>query len=388
MIQKLTALFLVIVMFLSFTACQKPKTYPAQEYYLTPQEAIEAGDIQAAYDMLFNNDNRSHFEEELFSRFAFVPTEVGNGIKWTYDDNGNITSFIYNENNYSKTEIYSYDDKGNLVFENDGKYDCTYVYNNKNQIISMNWTEGNSSANFLFEYDQNGNLITFDFPKTTDGIYSFQETRKYDANNNLIEVCRKNFYYGEYRYSTTTTLTYDSNNNLSTMMVDDKEEIQTYKYTYDNNNNLINILQEFDSGWIKADYTYDNSGNMLTENISSSGDLWHNSSWSYDYRNNVTHNTYSYYTGSAGSDSYSYEYDRYGNIIKYSCNEDFTREHKYKLVYYPNGIPKSVKKVIDYHTKYKAQSIYHGLDRTLYELKNPYIYNTKDLINPNIDPHL
>ena len=392
MLKKITALLLALVMVLSLVACGEENQ---NEIIKKAISAIDNGDIETAYDLLYNIENRNYEADELFSKFAFVPIEIedyGYGItkEYTYDSDGNLVSFHFADNSYSKTETYTYDENGKLISENDGEYNCIYEYDNDDNIISMSYEKYGQGqyikGKFTFLYDENGNLIKKLSWSEKDEIKRIQNY-KYDVHNNLIENYIETSYGGKEK----TTLEYNNDQKLSKMsFLDmDKSYEEIYTFNYDDIGNLTTEHSTINDVWTNTKYTYDSNNNILICDITSSlGDeYWHKYVGTYNNNNHIKTRKYTNHLGTESANSYSHNYDNYGNIIKTTVNGDIdiVLAYKYKLTYFPNGIPKYVVHAINNF------NIHHNLNITernsnLFQLLHPYIYNTNDIINPSINP--
>lgn len=186
---------------------------------------------------------------------------------------------------YGET-IYTYDNRGNkLTYElisDELPYEkTTYKYNEKNQCIEEK-DEGYTNLIAKHTYDVNGNLILTEYDNNGRIVY------EYDANNNCI---KEHKYYGEpYTGEHITSFTYDVDNKCTSKTEEDMTGIlSTTTYTYDADGKLVKEENGRSAGsYENIEYTYDDDGYCDTKVI-------------------MTPN----YT-----EIYSYEYDKYGNLIR------------------------------------------------------------------------
>lgn len=191
----------------------------------------------------------------------------------SYDENGNQIARNYSFGN----EIYAmyeaeYDSNNNLLretvykgFETDGEK--LYTYDENNNMLSMEVTEHGTTVRTDYEYDSEGKLIR-------------EQNNKRD-----IATYTEYFYDSEGRMEKWTSY-YCNNNRID----------QERHFSYDENDNLIkeevygNLL-EFKLSSIIT-YEYDSNNNLLAKS-------------STDVEGNVYHLE-------------EYEYDAYGNCIKFT----------------------------------------------------------------------
>jgi hypothetical protein len=231
-------------------------------------------------------------------------------FKSSYDAQGNIRV----------TDVYTYDQEGNLTEEHqphDGLSSSTntYTYNANGKLAtktSVYYGKLSSGSIIYYAYDNDGNLATETYDYDNDGVFNngFDGTAdtlitySYDDHSNLITKTYDSDADGT--GETTTTYTYDQDGNLSTEIYDSHvewidDEITTY--SYDANANLTTKISESDQdsdGVAERKsvykYTYDTDRNLITE--------------TYDY-------------GDDGIDTiFSYTYDDYGNITTKSKDEE------------------------------------------------------------------
>ena len=132
--------------------------------------------------------NKLTVNVDIASEGEIVATRT---IVYTLNDNGDPVKRVrvYKEGNLpedTSVEVYTYDEKGNLISvaagEDDKREITTYEYNDKDLCVASTWNPSEYSAEHYhsvpntvkYEYDENGNLTK----KTYDSIY---ETYTYAA---------------------------------------------------------------------------------------------------------------------------------------------------------------------------------------------------------------
>lgn len=152
--------------------------------------------------------------------------------EYTYDAEGNISTYLTGDDQYQVFYKYTYDAEGKMLVEDldNGRKVYNYEYNDAGQLVH--------------EYEA---------PLTE---LSYQCFYTYDAKGNLLSERFGDDYYG---YST-TTYTYDEHDNLLTVSYDD-ELAASYTYEYDAAGNIIYEKETY--GWDYWEYKYDSKGNLL-----------------------------------------------------------------------------------------------------------------------------
>ena len=187
-------------------------------------------------------------------------TDMSSGAvkSYTYDSNGNRTSFVLSRNaqteinqsytydklnrlisvseNGNVTASYSYDKKGNRIKTVANGEVTDYTYNIANLITSQ--TTGNKLSE-QYTYYLNGNVRT----KTSNGVLT---TYEYDGMNRLTKENNTEYSFDDFgnRISMvsdgcTANYTYDLNNRLTQCVETTQTETKTTKYFYDYNGNRI-----------------------------------------------------------------------------------------------------------------------------------------------------
>ena len=135
---------------------------------------------------------------------------------YTYDDNGNMTLWLWYQNLTGTGDVYSkhsyeYDEHNQLISEttwHEGGIDRTIVYENEydsnGQLVKQSSLSlvDNYSETTEYEYDNNGNMIA---QRATNDYGSWEYTYAYDEFGNMI----REIYYGSSgKTDRTTTYTY------------------------------------------------------------------------------------------------------------------------------------------------------------------------------------
>lgn len=247
--------------------------------------------------------------------------------EYKYSQDNRISNQVYYSYNSSKSayeprrqNIYSYDTAGRLV---------SYLVQTRKP--GYNWTNDTKSE---YTYNGNGQTLTEkNYQKFNSYLALYQEiVNTYSSNGVLIEK------FGRYANngwdSVWTTYSYNEAGYC-------KEEKQ---YADSLHKECVESLS----------YTYDSAGRITKEdrysNVGASGQLIHYSTCTYSYNTHGDmtsesmkwHVTYdgSGYKNEDWSYTFSYEYDKYGRMTKYSFNAGDTG---YILYEYADKNPTSVK---------------------------------------------
>lgn len=216
----------------------------------------------------------------------------------------NNYSFTYKKMVVTSKTTYKYDKKWNL----------------KSETTEM---QSGSVYKTTYTYDKSNNLIKE--KSTKDGKEIHTITYKYNKKNQCIKKTKKTAATTE-----ETTYTYNKKGQIKTEKVVDWS---TFYYSYEyNKKGLIKKVSFSSDGknWsLMKETSYDKYGYMIAETIYSNGEKMHEATrenvvlngllMSYDehYIDNA------YQSGEGGS-TYTFEYDKSGNLIKeYSGNEKY-----------------------------------------------------------------
>ena len=219
-------------------------------------DAIEEGEWEKAYAMLYSIKTPSKKQKELMSHFVFLPKETFSGRMrkylhiYEFDDEGNIYSDSYYTIN-RQVDKYYYNKDGTLKTvtfykDQDLWQDFTYFYHGNGTLsLKLYETSWGDQKITTYKYDENGNLVYSESPS---------EKVTYDKNGNILSLERS---YEKLTY------TYDEKGNLITEQLQDltdRGDHRLYSYTYDSDGKLLSETSKFpDSTWITT-YTYDEKG--------------------------------------------------------------------------------------------------------------------------------
>ena len=315
--KKLTALFLAMVLSLSFFALTAgafvggaiPEydtgTFNAADcitYYRLTKSVTKDGDGTDTTTYTYNDAG-------LLTQSTYKSAMIGTSTNtFVYDENCNVTKWEYkNPIGFSESAVYAYDKNGNAVkqtytvTEGEGSESSsviTYTYNSKGfltkEVTKSEW----GSSTSTYTYDDAGNLIKEIYKSGSDKSTS---TYSYNADGSLASAKQEGsngnyeaaFTYNskgdplttEYTYADgdtfKTTCKYDSKGRLTKESTVSGGETTTHTYTYDSKGRLTKEAYKTSSDYsFTHTYTYDSNGNLTKETYTSG-----------DY-SSVTTNTY------------------------------------------------------------------------------------------------
>jgi|GEM_PF-2377893 len=352
MFKKGVAILLTAIMLFSLCACGGGEQTALEQ----AQAAINDGRYEDAYLILYDIEERSEEEQELFDKFAFVPLEYtradDDGItetrKYEYNEHGLLLSISGN----GLTASYTYDKNGKLLTASEGDTKTTYVYNEKGDPLSCvivtngsatttNYTYNESghteTTNFtgdhkqVITYDKNNNLLS---DRTYVGGVIVEETiQTFDKNGNRLTHSKSNsssglwqkdnYYYNEKNQLIKSEFQTESWKNTTTYTYHENGQIATNTTTFDGGGKDIAIYDEngllisyetigSNGYWQKSTYTYNEAGKKLTHHTSVSTGSDHLTTYTYDENGHLL----SEITKIDGTinDKHTYTYDKYGNM--------------------------------------------------------------------------
>lgn len=213
------------------------------------------------------------------------------------------------------------------IIYDDGTY-LSYEYSN-NQILITD-SEGNKVL--TLEYDINGDKI-----KEKRYIIGSNQSneRVFDSSGKMIKMIA--YGVGE-QIESWTEYEYDSNDRkVKEIRYTNQENPDSeIRYEYDRNGNLVKQNEYKNKSFFKQRrYQYDKSGNKIKETVyDASGDLSEQFTYQYNIKNKMVKSTYVTYRNYKIDNSYEYDYDKSGEIIR-------------TVSYYIDGVQK--------HTEYKVE---------------------------------
>ncbi len=339
-------------------------------------------------------------DEYLAVNDAYGNNEVG--IKYLYQENGDIS-----EVKVSSTVVNYNSDNNitNVITKNKELVNYSYQANNKNLLDTVKYGNG---ATISYRYDDKDNILSI-----SDGIsnYSYNYETVTKEENTITRLANKVMSDG-----LTITFSYDSEDNVKVSYVKGESVVYSYQVTGDKLEEVINsvsyvsdysdtedVFSQGTSSFSKT-YTYNASSQVAKTNIADKiikNNTYNNqgqltaqgtvikgntqtSSYTYDDRSNIktisngASEQYEYYYDGSNQvirvddkvqgKTFTYEYDRYGNILhkktySYSKEADLYNDN-YSIVYYEYDNPL----LPDAVTSYNGQSI------TYDEIGNPKEY--------------
>ena len=239
-------------------------------------------------DFLYSIDTRTTdylIESDLFGLpyWVSVNNDGESVMFYDYTNDGNHRLSYLDFCNGSEVS-YTYDDKGRLTGED------YYYY-------------GDSQHSIDYTYNSNDLLA-----RTVDSQSGFTTSYYYDSINRLTGYTEKN---GSFTHG--VSYTYNEQSYLSQIVEDINGSSRTTAYTYDE---LGRIVSSTTDG-VTVNYTYDAFGRVSTQTTKNGSTVILSESFTYKNPTSSTTSTQiASYTTTAGGNSvtYSYAYDRNGNI--------------------------------------------------------------------------
>ena len=260
----------------------------SKEKYKEAMKLIDDGDLQAAYDILYEIKEYKPAKEQL-AKFHYVITTrssvyasldgkaVRSTTTYQYDEGGRIAQ-MKSTGPYGTvtTTDYEYDEHGNVI-----RYTSTTVTEGRDPITD--------AGGYEYEYDANGNMLSKTYLYYNGEPTGQKILYEYDEHNRLIKIIDTTPGYN----TSTTAYTYDKSGNLvketkTSHYQGDTENIQeSYEYTYDvkgrvtvkksyppseyvskykyNGANVTKVYQDLGHGcWDEKCFSYDKNGNLIS----------------------------------------------------------------------------------------------------------------------------
>jgi RHS repeat-associated protein len=285
-------------------------------------------------------------------RVIQVKDTAGDAIKYTFDDNSNLTAVnVYDPTPTLKfTHSYTYD-TANRTLTSVGAAmgeTTTFAYDNQSNLLSITDPLGNTTTNsydalnrLATSLDALGNTTTFGFD-VLDRLTTVTDPRGlvtsygYDGLSNTTTIISPD--------TGTTVMTYDAAGNLLTS-TDARSKVATYSYDALSRTTTISY-----TGGASIGFTYD-SGTNGTGHLTQMVDPAGTTAWTYDQFGNVL--TKKQTTGALTlTTTYTYDADERPSTIKYPSTKTLTYAYDSSgrisgitggvtsITYFPFGPPK------------------------------------------------
>lgn len=302
------------------------------------------------------NSNTTTYGYDEYNRLIYVSNAIGETTGYSYDNNGNmltetdgkgnVTTYEYNPQNKlirridnggragnsgsytynsSKTESYTYYGNGNMKSKTDRNGNIVnYIYDIHNRLIS----EKVGAISISFAYDNNGNQLTM-----TDGTGT--TVRTYDELNrvtskNAPSIGKETYVYDIVKGMAngfTEEIDTDPKGNIVTKLYDRLGRINevisaanTAVYSYYDNGNIQKLLY---SNGTSEQYTYYKNNLLKTlANKKSDGTLLESYSYMYDKAGNMLSKL-------DNKGTTSYQYDKLERLIKVTEQNGNTASYGY-----------------------------------------------------------
>lgn len=242
-----------------------------------------------------------------------------------YDEKGNKTAFTYDIYGNKKTEtdpmtytkLYEYNLDNYLTKTTlPNGTSVGYKYDDNSNVTEKTITAGTSTQTVKYEYDVDNKLTVFQDALLRKIFYT------YDANANLISTKMPNGGLLEWTYDAASRVTQVKRNGQA-----------AFSYQYDANGNETKVIDSVNS--ITRDKAYD-AGDRITSMTDRGGTV----AWSYypnSYKLKETKITQGAYGNTTsyeydvlnqntkvldGGQSYYFEYDEFGNVVRYQSGND------------------------------------------------------------------
>ncbi|MEK4671145.1 DNRLRE domain-containing protein [Niallia sp. FSL R7-0271] len=245
-----------------------------------------------------------------------ITDALGNETSYTHNGNNQVTKVEYPINDTEKLKIQSeYDSNGNLLktIENSG-ISKNYGYNELSDLTSVVVNKNNQNVlGWTIDYNENNQASKVIYKDLLSNNILLQKEYYYDSQSSLLEK----FLQGKYEIN---YLKYDENDRLETQEVIYNESSLPWNIKLTNSytnegRELQSSINVDGSDKVKLDYKYDFENNTETRTINDSL----TSKYSYGKDNQITN--IDYLNGGNSFLTYSYLYDKSGNITKEKSNK-------------------------------------------------------------------
>ena len=202
--------------------------------------------VEYEYDALYRLCKEVITEGDKTTTISYTYDAVGNRL--TKTENGQLTTYLYNELNQLVSEndiIYTYDDNGNLITQEGPGQKANYTYDAFNRLVRATVQNGQDVVIEEYRYDWAGNRIAkitgageTRYLVDTNGLLP-QVLAETDQSGNLItSYTRGEELISLHRAEETCYYLYDGHGSVRKLA--DEEGVITDTYTYDAFGNLIN----------------------------------------------------------------------------------------------------------------------------------------------------
>ncbi len=291
------------------------------------------------------------------------------GLEWTYDQDGNMLTEIVYLNGDKRTEKHmTYDENGNEVSHIEESFTSGFVitseYDQYGNVLLIEALENGAFSYkevYSYDYDESGNMLLVEVVKTSSAANETTASKSwvYDEDGNVLTIVDRGLPGG-----TTTDYEYDSNGNVTKRTESFNGHVDTYIFEYGaNGNRTMTTFNDSDGSGYTIEYHRDAAGNVLEEiktkyDAAGSESVAYTIVSTYDSNSNaltyvkteydsagvgtVTNSTTNTYHPNGAlqlmckettSKIYSWEYDKYSNILKYVIEYKTEARESYVLIF-------------------------------------------------------
>jgi YD repeat-containing protein len=276
---------------------------------------------------------------------VYCVTEINSKKRYQYDEKGRLLGKIQ-ENGQINTS-YTYDDNGNPTTFNYNGYKATATYDDNGNILTREYKKGSKQWRDLFNYDEQGKLIKTESWEGDTLVCT--ETHEYDTHGRLIYKAME--YSPGSEYNNYFHYAYDFWGNLTEYKIYYGDRLRhEYTYAYDYAGRIIAEEEKLDGNVeSKSEYSYDLFGRLIRQESQSPGIMleWVDQTapklqktehiYKYDLYGNLLERTIKYESGETSSVLWTY--DRRGNIASWAYA---TALHKFTTDIHGNIIEQKI----------------------------------------------
>lgn len=185
----------------------------------------------AFYTFSYDQDAKISYKDERPVSVQYADTDKSNKT-FTYDDQERLI----NVDSGSNRRTFGYDDQGKILSDlgttDSNTYNYIYSYDDRGRLIyETRYNNGEPEWETVYDYDDSGNLILQEF---TESWYNEVHEWVYDSNGKLIEDNLQ-----AYRNDHEITYSYDMEGNLHKEKYVDSGKESEMTYTYDTFGNTV-----------------------------------------------------------------------------------------------------------------------------------------------------